>query len=238
MKLGQDEGKEREAARKLLLELERRRSECWDSPPDHRIDRIDPFKIVRFLLPAELHEPEEIPWPTAHSQNGNLPSRIAGYIDRRHNVIAVARRFSPEVRRFTLAHEIGHWQLHKGSVYLRDFPLIAGDRSAAKRPLVEIEANRFAEELLMPADLVKAYFRQVFGVETLRDREPDEALAGWLSLGVRRKVTVAELIDKGRDWMAFLAAEHKNDPLDFSLAERFRVSTTAMSIRLMRLHLV
>lgn len=238
MNRGQDDGKEREAARKLLLELERRSFEVWDSPPDHRIDRLDPFKIVPSLLRVDLYEPEEIPWPAGRPQNGNLPSRIAGYIDRKNNTIAVARRFSQEVRRFTLAHEIGHWQLHTGSVYFRDFPLIAGDRSSSKRPLVEREANRFAEELLMPDDLVKAYFFQVFGVETLRNREPDEALAGWLSMGVRRKVTVTELIEKGRDWMASLAAEHRNDPLHFSLAERFRVSTTAMSIRLMRLHLV
>ncbi|HEX6899799.1 MAG TPA: ImmA/IrrE family metallo-endopeptidase [Thermoanaerobaculia bacterium] len=236
MDRGQDEI-EREP-RRLLNELERRKTEIWDSPPDHRIDRIDPFKIVTHLLRVTLYEPEEIPHPRDYHPIGNVPSRIAGYIARNENTIGLARRFNPEIRRFTLAHEIGHWQLHKGEVYFRDFPLTAGDRSGSNRPLVEREANRFAEELLMPRELVRAYFRQIFGLETLRDQAPDEPFARRLSFGTNQRVTVADLIERGRDRMAFLVAEYKENPVDFSLAERFRVSVTAMSIRLMRLRLV
>ena len=224
--------------RKLHWELERRRSEIWDSPPDSRIDRLDPFKIVTHILRVTLYEPEEIPLPKDYRPSGNVPFRIAGFIDRQENTIALAQGFRAPVRRFTLAHEIGHWKLHEGQRYFRDRPMIAGDRTNSIRSLEEREANRFAEELLMPRDLVRIYFKEVFGLETLRNRPPDEALAHWLSAGRNRKVSVTDLSQKGREWIAFLVADHKKDSDHLSLAVRFRVSPTAMSIRLMKLGLI
>jgi Zn-dependent peptidase ImmA (M78 family) len=236
MKSVQGDRIEREASR-LLEELEQRKFEIWDSPPHHPIDRIDPFKIASCLLRVRLEEPEEISLPGS-LQGGNVPFRIAGYINRQTRVIAVARRFELVVRRFTLAHEIGHWQLHKGTVYFRDFPLHAGDHPSSRRPMVEQQANRFAEALLMPADLVQDYFLQVFREPTLRDWKANEELARWLSIGLQKRITVADLLAKGRTGIAMLVAAFKADARDFSLAERFRVSKAAMSYRLTRLHLV
>ncbi len=48
-------------------------------------------------------------------------------------------------KRFTTAHEIGHFVLHKASFYL------CGNKSEEKE---EIEANYFASELLLPAELI------------------------------------------------------------------------------------
>jgi IrrE N-terminal-like domain len=233
---------EREA-RKLRLELVRRSLEFWDSPPDSMIDRIDPFRIAIGILGVDIEEPEEIHLPFADTLSGNLPFRIGGYIDRKRNKIGVARRFRMETRRFTLAHEIGHWQLHQGTVYFRDIPIVAGDRASSNRDPVEREANRFAEELLMPADLVKQYFSYIFGdvfpEQTLRNRAPDDRLAAWLSFGTERRVTVAELIQQGREYLALRLSEciPAGHPY-LSLAQRFRVSPLAMSIRLQRLALV
>ena len=107
----------------------------------------------------------------------------------------------PPVRqRFTIAHEIGHFILHRKSerlfidkkfagVYKRDRNSSSGEQ---KR---EIEANRFAAALLMPADLVRHHFE-------------------------------ASQFDLGDE----SALEE--------LAQRFEVSTQAMSIRLSNLGLL
>jgi predicted transcriptional regulator len=62
---------------------------------------------------------------------------------------------APMRRRFTIAHEIGHYVLHAagatGAVFCR-----VTDAPEAPKQLIEREANRFAAELLMPEDLVRA----------------------------------------------------------------------------------
>ena len=82
--------------------------------------------------------------------------RLSGLLlpDRREIWV---RRDEPHARRrFTVAHEIGHWVLHAevGRVYCRssDLELAPDDRDHE----VEREANRFAAELLMPEDDVRA----------------------------------------------------------------------------------
>jgi len=59
-------------------------------------------------------------------------------------------------RRFTVAHELGHFELHRSWLpfvqeSLRDIECASTDES-------EVEANAFASALLMPADLVEAEF--------------------------------------------------------------------------------
>ena len=82
---------------------------------------------------------------------------------------------SPGRRRFTLAHEVGHWvcQVLEGKtapVYCRP-----GDVTEAADRALEREANVFAAELLMPEELVAQEFPRVataaeiaewFGVST------------------------------------------------------------------------
>jgi predicted transcriptional regulator len=62
---------------------------------------------------------------------------------------------APMRRRFTIAHEIGHFVLHApgatGAVFCR-----VTDAPEAPKQLIEREANRFAAELLMPEDLVRS----------------------------------------------------------------------------------
>lgn len=79
-------------------------------------------------------------------------------------VIGVNSIHHPNRQRFTIAHECGHLVLHKGDVHIdRSFRINRRDEvsSQAVDP-DEIEANRFAAELLIPygmitADLVKCY---------------------------------------------------------------------------------
>jgi len=65
----------------------------------------------------------------------------------------------PARRRFTIAHEVGHWELHAGEIddvtitrTAEYEPAATTDRTPEQ--LREREANRFAAELLMPASRV------------------------------------------------------------------------------------
>lgn len=70
----------------------------------------------------------------------------------------------PEVRqRFTIAHEIGHvalGHLVPGKTEYRDE---VRDFFASVRDSKEVEANKFAAQLLMPADITKKMFASIGG---------------------------------------------------------------------------
>jgi hypothetical protein len=62
------------------------------------------------------------------------------------------------VRRFTLAHEIGHWQLHASAARSGTLELFVGGRTwcrSGSRDQPEVQAERFAAALLMPDDLIR-----------------------------------------------------------------------------------
>src|SRR5262245_23994360 len=86
----------------------------------------------------------------------NSSFEIAGLVDRSQRRIVVAQKFRIEWRRFTTAHEIGHWVLHPGLIHHRDRPLEGGERANRSRPRQEQEADLFAAELLMPSKMVQA----------------------------------------------------------------------------------
>ena len=77
---------------------------------------------------------------------------------------------------FTVAHEIGHWQLHRplyemDKVTLRMFPADAGSKPAAaivcraieRKAPAEWQADQFAARLLMPAEAVRAAVEEIAG---------------------------------------------------------------------------
>ena len=82
---------------------------------------------------------------------------FAGAIDYQKDIIYINEDDCLERRRFTVAHELGHWFLHKsedgGSVDFRD------GNSTPK----EVEANAFASELLMPKLEVKKFINDMNG---------------------------------------------------------------------------
>lgn len=75
---------------------------------------------------------------------------------------------------FTLAHELGHWELHR-AIYEQQMatPSLFDERDVppppsivcrtAKKPRIEIQADRFAAYLLMPAAAVRKAFRSIHG---------------------------------------------------------------------------
>jgi Zn-dependent peptidase ImmA (M78 family) len=90
------------------------------------------------------------------------------------NVGIMLNLFQPVVRqRFTLAHELGHYILHRDTqrVFIDEAPLFyRANRSGGDVDAREIEANVFAAELMMPEKAVRADFK------AMNFRTPEDAI--------------------------------------------------------------
>src|SRR6202167_2516650 len=109
---------------------------------------------------------EEIPVPVekiakslgARVRFSPLDDELSGFVFIKDGVpiIGVNSLHHPNRQRFTIAHEIGHLELHRNMIATavhvdKSFPaLMRNSQSAAGIEQVEIEANQFAAELLMP----------------------------------------------------------------------------------------
>ncbi len=87
-------------------------------------------------------------------------------------IIGVNSMHHPNRQRFTIAHELGHFILHKKHITSeihvdKQFRVLMRDgKSATGTERIEIEANRFAASLLMPEDLVaKALDEHEFDID-------------------------------------------------------------------------
>jgi Zn-dependent peptidase ImmA (M78 family) len=135
---------------------------------------------------------------------------------------------------FTLAHEIGHWCLHRGDAETRQTmgDLFGGPaqpsiicRTSQQKERVEIQADLFASCLLMPRTPLASAWRlgpERLKVSELRSRRP-KPLAGASTWRRRTHIDPREEQDS--------AIELIVKPL----ADEFHVSPQAMRIRLERL---
>jgi Zn-dependent peptidase ImmA (M78 family) len=104
-------------------------------------------------------------------------------------IVGVNTLHAPTRQRFTLAHELGHITLHRKEIE----STVHVDRGSLRRDLlssagtdpIEIEANAFAAELLMPAKFVKAALEG-----RAIDLEDDDAVA---ALAKRFRVSEAAM---------------------------------------------
>jgi Zn-dependent peptidase ImmA (M78 family) len=91
-----------------------------------------------------------------------LDDELSGmvYVKDGTPIIGVNALHHPNRQRFTLAHEVGHLVLHRAEITRqihvdKGFPMLMRDSaSAAGIDEMEIEANFFAAELLMPESLL------------------------------------------------------------------------------------
>lgn len=76
----------------------------------------------------------------------------------------------PPRRRFTIAHELGHWRLHRRpgrqALFCRQASVSEDDaeqpdRERRKPPPIEDEANVFAAALLMPRHLMREHYERL-----------------------------------------------------------------------------
>jgi hypothetical protein len=75
---------------------------------------------------------------------------LVGYGNK--GIVTVTPGVSLERRRFSIAHEIGHWQLHRGQSFSCRIEERALDKAARSK---EREADDYASSLMMPSDLFK-----------------------------------------------------------------------------------
>lgn len=90
---------------------------------------------------------------------------ISGLLKKEEGVIGVNRNQHPLRRRFTIAHELGHFLLGHGMESTQDEIV---DGHFAKSDLREREANMFASILLMPKDwVIKLVERDGLNIEKI-----------------------------------------------------------------------
>lgn len=127
---------------------------------------IDLTAITRYLGVAVTTEP--------------LQDNVSGMLLRRDGlaVIAINSSHPDRRRRFTEAHEIGHFMLHKGIYIDRDTRINQrSTRSSSGLDQDEVQANAFAAELLMPMDLL---IRE-FNVQARKQRASATAIVTMLA---------------------------------------------------------
>lgn len=113
---------------------------------------VDIYSVAEFL---GLEIQEEV-----------MDDELSGYIEPRKSgwVIGVNSYHHPNRQRFTVAHEIGHFLLHKPKERHSD---VTFARRSGGRNRMEMEADNFAANLLMP----EAEFRSLIASgETSLDR--------------------------------------------------------------------
>lgn len=104
---------------------------------------------------------------------GSNSEKVSGLCDFRTARIYVNKFDSPERQAFTMAHELGHWLLHR-DYYLAEpekYPVLPRFGDPMRDDPMEKEANKFAACLLVPSHLLKSVIKapvsalaQVFGV--------------------------------------------------------------------------
>jgi len=112
-----------------------------------------------------------------------------------HTLIGVNSRHAKTRQRFTIAHEIGHLHMHKGTpMFIDRFVRVNRRDGVSNRQ--EVEANSFAAELLMPRKLVA---REVDRVLSKRRSisPPDLAMILAQSFGVSTEAMQYRLTNLG-----------------------------------------
>lgn len=215
------------AVRDIHGRIWRERNKLWPQGVPEPIDLLKPEYAARVLGVNY-----QLVGGLGTFSNGGQRLEIAGVLDREAGNIFVSKRLPLEIVRFTGAHEVGHWVLHPHEVMHRDRPI---DGSIVARTQKEREADYFAACFLMPRNLLHKIFEQTFGINPpikiddntafwLCPDEPDELL---------RPAVGSDICER-----TLASAESFNGNHFDSLAKQFRVSPTAMAIRLKELGIV
>lgn len=128
----------------------------------------EPYERARQIL--EQFQITEAPVPVdkiakelgAQLRYSPLDPALSGMVYIKDNVpiIGVNSLHHPNRQRFTIAHEIGHLELHREEISKavhvdKEFPVLMRDQKAATgMDKIEVAANQFAAELLIPKKLL------------------------------------------------------------------------------------
>lgn len=191
-------------------------------------DVLDPAVALR-LVGYNMNISESL----GQYSQGQEIFEVAGIIDDSERSVHVSRRFSPEIQKFTTAHELAHAILHQANGLHRDRAQDGGT-GGMSRDEVEFEADIFAAYFLMPKKLVKAVFKKHFLTDHFTINEDTTFAFGYESAFLFEKKNRTL-----RDLAKLLAGiDQYNGQFFPSLAHQFGVSIEAMAIRLEELNLV
>ena len=118
-----------------------------------------------------------------HVEPADLPAEVSGFLTLRGKRATIAyNEAHPRVRqRFTIAHEIGHYVLHRDESDLfidKRYPLWLRDTNASTgERLQEIQANHFAASILMPRTAVEEAYSKLEHDLDLDDEDRLDELA-------------------------------------------------------------
>ena len=175
-----------QAARELLFQFSKWRGEAVRPPinVDKLIEGYFGLELVFIDLPEYLGIPDVL--------GATFLKEKRVFIDQSLDLEGKEGRLT-----FTMAHEVGHWQLHRPLVEANDLvlPLFShGEvpeqpafvcRSAQRKARAELQSDRFAARLLMPTADVRATVAALYGdklptwehvEDRRRNRELDEEL--------------------------------------------------------------
>lgn len=222
-------------ARNLIGEILDQRSKFFPDGKDlDVVEVVDPV-IAAAVAGLDYQVHQELRWFT---QPLSPLEETAGILDREARTLMIADKFRYETRRFTAAHEIGHFVLHEGlkeTMLHRDRPIGGLTRDGGNKPFYEREADHFAACLLMPRKSVIAFFRGRFPAKLpfvlddsaafeLCPNDPDSLLRPYDGSLTRAPVLVGATHFRGKYFP--------------SLSQRFQVSITSMAIRIDELGLI
>lgn len=118
-----------------------------------------------------------------------LPDDISGILDIKNGrkIIIINENHYFKRIRFTIAHELGHFFLHKNEgVHIDKNTFFRDKNSSETLYSIEIQANRFAAELLMPEHMI---------LESLDS--------------IKRKKNIIDIIDSEDDIFSILADKYE-----------------------------
>ncbi len=105
--------------------------------------------------PEEIAESEGIDVVYA-TFSDDFKNKVSGFIDFDEPRIYINSDIPTTRKMFTIAHELGHWVLHKDDH--EDYqPLQMRSNKYEDKPVIEKEADAFAANLLVPTNLLKRY---------------------------------------------------------------------------------
>lgn len=214
-------------AREIQIDLYRAGRLGKNSSSEQLIDIFDPaVALNRYGFSVETVD------AIGYSDVAGRRCEVAATINLKSKRIEIAAGFPLPVQRFVLAHELGHFGLdHELEVMHRDLPLEKG--ALTYRPL-EADANKFASVFLIPEKLLLAQFISCFGTDRLKVNHE----SAWLIFGVSDDVAYPRYKHL-RQITDFIARTGTFAGRQFKpLHQQFRVSPTAMAIRLEELRLV
>jgi Zn-dependent peptidase ImmA (M78 family) len=132
---------------------------------------VDVYKI------AELLGIKIVPSDLGEDVSGVLVFKAEGPI------IGVNSTEFPQRKRFTIAHELGHFVLGHGreGLFVDNFKLFRDAKTATGEEYKEIEANAFAASLLMPSTLVREEYFKLTNGQVIKDESKHEKIIGDLA---------------------------------------------------------